>query len=374
MNKDTYIPITETDVKDPNLLFRLLGKLVQRITGLSGRISTLETAPRPLTPQELSANLQAGGSAPLTVTALPGNLSQPQPASAPVYTVAPSGLPLQQLGDTQLIVVGTTSTGMVLQTVKGGNPNTLINLSSALVVGGNFMTLDTVQTSTGAKTLQGLWTFSTNALINNWQVGSWGPSTAYAFIGTNALDQTVVSNYAMLQSTAGVTFLNASTGGSINFRIGNVTQAFVTTSSFGITPNVYLNNVIAQYHGLNTAGEGVPYILARSEQDSLSTSPAAATSLYTATSSGEYRASYYITISATGVSGSCVLLFNWNDRVGLQGFQSAGSTFTSVNNVQGTITAHLAATQHIQYQPLITSSTAAPVGAATVYIVLERLS
>jgi len=308
------IPFTETDVKEPTLLFRLLRKIVARVVAVAMRVTKLESAPQPLSIQRISQELQASGAAPLNITALPGVAKQPQLAGAPRLSSAPTGLVLQQYQDTQLLLVGTASTGYSLQAVQGGNPNSLITLvsglssSATIPTSTSLMTLDTVQTVTtgGIKTVNGSWTFGVN--------------------------QTFSTNIAM-------------TGGILN-----------------------------QYHGLNTAGEGIPYILARSALSSLSTQPASATVLYTATSSGEYRANYYVTVATTGVSGGCTMLFNWNDGIGLQGFLSAGSTFTTKNVVQGTVIVHLAAAQPIQYIPTIASSTGVPVGSVNVYVLLERLS
>ena len=63
-------------------------------------------------------------------------------------------------------------------------------------------------------------------IIGNLMVGSWPANQAYAFLGTNALDQSAAGNYALLQGASGgdlgVTFLNSPK--QINFRIGNVDQ------------------------------------------------------------------------------------------------------------------------------------------------------
>lgn len=55
----------------------------------------------------------------------------------------------------------------------------------------------------------------------NTRIGDWEPVSGFAFIGNSALNQSISSNYALLQGNVGDTYLNASSGRSLNLRIGN---------------------------------------------------------------------------------------------------------------------------------------------------------
>lgn len=142
------LPITVTveDAKSPGLLFRLLTVISQKINDLANKIEKLSDVDSFKFPTfaDIRKALQATGSTPINVTGLRGVLADPQPASALRYDTAPTGQLLQQLSDTQLLVVK-NGTSYDLYHVLGGNPNTLFKLIAG-AGGGNMMTTDTDQT------------------------------------------------------------------------------------------------------------------------------------------------------------------------------------------------------------------------------------
>lgn len=66
-------------------------------------------------------------------------------------------------------------------------------------------------------------------------IGPWPTSSTFAFFGTNALDQTVAGNFALLQGPTGDTYVNAAAGKSIEFRVNNVSLGSYTSSGLGVT-------------------------------------------------------------------------------------------------------------------------------------------
>lgn len=372
MADETPIPLTEADVKDSNLLFRALKKVTGRLLTLGSRISSLEKAPPPLTVAEISRQLQASGAAPLNITQLPGVARQPQLAGAPRLSSTPTGLVLQQYLDTQLLLVGTTSTGFNLNAVVGGNPNTLYQLIQGLTTGTvtststNLMTLDTVQTSTGAKTLQGLWTFqSTQGTVLT--PGTVGPSAAFGN-GYFELSNTTFfggTAYGILLSTGGDNFFNCNSGKTLRFRVNNVEQATISTGGVTLTPK------ITQYDGVNTAAEGVPYLIAR--YTAAGQAAAVATTLYTTTTTGEYRINYYLSAATTGTS-VYTPAYQFTDDLNTKTRTGTSVNLDGIQTAQLTNTLRCASGTAISFATSVGTSTVAPLGTYNVFVLLERLS
>jgi len=161
---NTPLIATESDVKDQNLLLRFLRRVGTRIGALNSRISNVEAAAKPPTFAAIRSALQAAGPAPLNVQSLPGILAQPQPAGAPRLLATPTGLVLQQLQDTQLVLIA-NGTNYDLYSVIGGNPTTLQQIvAGSTGGGGNFMTTTSSQAVSGTKTYSIIQTF--NAGLN----------------------------------------------------------------------------------------------------------------------------------------------------------------------------------------------------------------
>ena len=70
--------------------------------------------------------------------------------------------------------------------------------------------------------------------INNMLIGQWPFQTGYAFLGTNALDQTQVGNYAFIQGNAGDTYFNAASGQPLKFLI-NANEKMRVSSAGNVT-------------------------------------------------------------------------------------------------------------------------------------------
>ena len=62
---------------------------------------------------------------------------------------------------------------------------------------------------------------SAGARIGGAEVGAWPANSAYAYFGNQDLDHATSGNYALLQHPNGMTFLNATSGQSLRFRINN---------------------------------------------------------------------------------------------------------------------------------------------------------
>ena len=90
------------------------------------------------------------------------------------------------------------------------------------------------------------------AEIGSAHLGDWPAVTNYAFFGNNALDHSSAGNYAILQSAAGETIVNATSGQQLSFRLGNATKAaFATDGKFGIGVGV---TPTAMLHVSNSSG------------------------------------------------------------------------------------------------------------------------
>lgn len=130
--------ITVTDASSPNLLIRVLRALDDKIQTLAANISAVVAQVAQLaktTPVQLRDSMQSTGATPLNITGLRGVAGDPQPASVLRYPAIPTGLPLQTIRDTQLILVAVGAT-YDMYTVIGGSPNTLVKLISGLGGGG----------------------------------------------------------------------------------------------------------------------------------------------------------------------------------------------------------------------------------------------
>ena len=135
-----------------------------------------------------------------------------------------------------------SDSAIVLQT-HGGNAGTWTN--DLTVRGGNVGIGST--TPRRSLDVNGTGYFSTgvNGIA---QIGSWPTSNSYAMVGNGALDQTVTTNYALLMSNTGQTFLNASSGAQVYLRVNNVDIATVTATGFAVGTTSSLSSSIFNTH------------------------------------------------------------------------------------------------------------------------------
>ncbi|MBI1272911.1 MAG: hypothetical protein GC131_02355 [Alphaproteobacteria bacterium] len=78
-------------------------------------------------------------------------------------------------------------------------------------------------------------TVTNNARLGAAIVGAWPANTAYAVFGHAAMDQSVNTNYALLQNSGATgTYLNTGTDGSIYFRVANSTVMTMNTNGLGV--------------------------------------------------------------------------------------------------------------------------------------------
>jgi hypothetical protein len=69
-----------------------------------------------------------------------------------------------------------------------------------------------------------------NARIGNAEIGQWPAATAYTYFGHEALDHSVGGNYAVVQSSAGETFINSAAGQVMHFSVGNSEKVQINSS------------------------------------------------------------------------------------------------------------------------------------------------
>ena len=95
-----------------------------------------------------------------------------------------------------------------------------------------------------------------NARIGNAEIGQWPAATAYTYFGHEALDHSVGGNYAVVQSSAGETFINSAAGQVMHFSVGNSEKVQINSSG----------NV-----GINTQGSAITskLVISGSGTDSL---------------------------------------------------------------------------------------------------------
>ena len=107
----------------------------------------------------------------------------------------------------------------------------LIDLgASNLTVGGNAVVGGTATIGSDAV----LTRVAANHLsLGTLELGTWRAG-AYCFIGNQALDQTAAENYALIQSGAGLTCINAASGQVLYFRIANVTVGTFSGTTFSV--------------------------------------------------------------------------------------------------------------------------------------------
>lgn len=191
--------VTVDDAKNPTLLVRLLRTIADQLSTLGARIDALVSSIKIPSIASIRKALQSDGDFPLNLTNLRGIVADPQPASALRYTIAPTGLVLQNLRDTQFVIVK-NGAGYDLCTVIGGNPNSLFTLIAG-ASGGSSMTTDTVQTVTGAKT------FNAGTFILGGSGGA-GQILKQATLGGAITVGTIASTN--LSDTANIPLLNAS--------------------------------------------------------------------------------------------------------------------------------------------------------------------
>lgn len=219
------IVVTVDDAKKPELLVRLLRTIVDKLTSLGDRLEVLARKVKIPSMLQIREALQSTGESPLNVTGLRGVLIDPQPASALRYDAAPTGLVLQSLKDTQLVLVQNGS-AYDLYHVLGGNPNTLSKLIGG-AGGGNMMTTDTDQTmvSTVNKTWEGTQYFQAAVALS---VGE-GSSTFGAGIQ--------IRHYSEELSLAGVTTKDSNVNAisDNSFILGTAYRITETISGGGVT-------------------------------------------------------------------------------------------------------------------------------------------
>lgn len=180
-------------------------------------------------------------------------------------------------------------------------------------------------------------------------------------------------------STSGVVTMEGSTSGSCTVTApaiaGTTTNPIVFSNAIQ-APSIVLTGLITEYDGLTTAGLGVPPILANVSavtQSYTVFNSATPVNLLASAPAGRYRASIYLVITTTFVTNTEVTItIGWTDEKQAQTYVLTTSALTAGTYAAGTITLSSAASDAITYTPGVTGS-AATAGAASFYIVLERL-
>lgn len=217
--------VTVEDTKNPVLLVRILRAITEQISTLGNRLDAIVRSIRIPSVAFIRNSLQSDGAFPLNLTNLRGVVADPQPAAALRYDIAPTGLVLQNLRDTQFVLVK-NGAGYDLCTVIGGNPNSLFTLIAG-ASGGSSMTTNTAQTVTGAKTFN-VGTLllggsgGANQVLKQTSVG--GAVTVAQLSASELSNGTTGSGTIVLSTAPSVTSINVSDG---NLQIsGQRTQSF----------------------------------------------------------------------------------------------------------------------------------------------------
>lgn len=299
------LTFTEADVKEPSLLLRLLRKIKDRIMQVSDRVGRIEAAKPPPSSDQIRADLQATGIAPLNVNGLLGVLAQAQIAAAQKFDTVPSGQVLQGLKDTQLILV-TNGTGFDLYSVVGGNPTTLSKLVTGAggAGGGSFVTTDTVQTITGVKTF-GVDATATDININ----GPAGVGRLIRFL-TASVGRWILRTNATAEG-------GANAGSDFEFRSFTdagvlIATPITITRSNG---NVALSSKITTYNSVSQPGWSPP-VVAVAQPAADRTTALGATTVFTTVTAGIYRLTSEIQVTTNSVGGTISLDITHTDLTG----------------------------------------------------------
>ena len=155
-------------------------------------------------------------------------------------------------------------------TISGTYPNFTISSTNTTYSAGTGMSLVGTTFSIGQSvgttdsvTFGGL-TVTGNGIINNGRVGDMGYGANFAGFAHNSLSQP--NNYAILQQNTGQTFINASSGQSIDFRINNGTNKMIIDGNgLGIGGGslsgypLYITGTCASSNGFNGGGGGAAW-------------------------------------------------------------------------------------------------------------------
>ena len=134
---------------------------------------------------------------------------------------AGSGAQTIDIGTSPSIRTTNIATGAAAQTVTLGS--TIGTSSLTLDAGSNGITMSSTSTT------------SADVIIGNIEIGQWPYTTSYCMIGHSTLNHTAVGNYAVLQSSTGDTYLNASSTKTLAFRINNVDSGYINASTISLT-------------------------------------------------------------------------------------------------------------------------------------------
>jgi len=109
------------------------------------------------------------------------------------------------------------------------------------------------------------------ARVGTTLLGAWPANTSYAFFGHNSLTQTGSGNYAIIQSNAGSTFVNAASGNTLSLRINDTAALTVDSSRYvgigTVTPGTALHVRDASLtEQLRLMGSGAGYMYAGYDQ------------------------------------------------------------------------------------------------------------
>jgi uncharacterized protein (DUF2132 family) len=121
--------------------------------------------------------------------------------------------------------VGDTNTGIyssgadTIGLVTGGSEKVTINSTGNVGIGTNNPAFKLDVSGSGV-----------NARIGNAEIGQWPAATAYTYFGHESLDHSVGGNYAMVQSSAGETFINSAAGQVMHFSVGNSEKVQISSA------------------------------------------------------------------------------------------------------------------------------------------------
>jgi hypothetical protein len=171
----------------------------------------------------IALSTTAGNTAPATV------LSQTAAARWGLGTPLASGWVNQFIGAAGAIVGSTTNGSPTNDTIITNSTSTGTGASTGRIVLATYGTNGTSGTAIGTLTNR-LVVSTTGTAAQDMTIGTWASGASFGAIWNSALNG--ATNYALLQSSGGATWLNAASGQTLSFAIGHSTIATLASTGF----------------------------------------------------------------------------------------------------------------------------------------------
>lgn len=134
-------------------------------------------------------------------------------------------------GNGATTVTGTYPNFTITSTDTNTDTNTTYSAGTGVTLSGTTFNIGQSVGTSNSVTFSTI-TSTNNSVFNNARIGYLGYGSGYTGFAHNSLSQP--HNYAILQATTGETFINASSGYAIQFRINNGTKARIDANGLGV--------------------------------------------------------------------------------------------------------------------------------------------